>query len=224
VIKPTSSHAKNYRRTLNDSKNDPRLTTDVFYRNKDPIVKALTPYLEELDGQVLEIGSGTGQHLINLAQKFPNITWQGSDLDEIHCKSTDAWAKDQSLNILKTLKLDASTDWANTVEHLKEFDLIFSMNVIHIAPISVINGFFENANQILKKGGLTIFYGPFKKGNNYHGEGNKIFDQKLKKENPDWGLRCMNNIIKLAKVTDFLHYKTIEMPANNHVLVFKKLN
>ena len=92
MIKPTSSHAKNYSRTLNDSKNDPRLTTDVFYRNKDPIVKALTPYLEELDGQVLEIGSGTGQHLINFAQKFPNITWQGSDLDEIHCKSTDAWA------------------------------------------------------------------------------------------------------------------------------------
>ena len=98
------------------------------------------------------------------------------------------------------------------------------MNVIHIAPISVIIGFFENANQVLKKGGLTIFYGPFKKGNNYHGEGNKIFDQKLKRENPNWGLRCMNNIIKLAKVTDFLHYKTIEMPANNHVLVFKKLN
>lgn len=219
---PTTPHSKNYRSKLNDSKFDLRLTTDVYDRNKGPVIQKLAPYLNKIKGYALEIGSGTGQHLSNFAINFDKISWQGSDLDEVHCQSTDAWAEYYSLDIPKTLKLDASSDWLQVFEKKKEFDLIISMNVIHIAPISVLNGIFFNATKLLRKNGLLIFYGPFKNNNEYNGEGNKIFDQRLKDENPSWGIRCMSSLVGLAQNTKFLHFKTLEMPANNHILIFKK--
>lgn len=221
---PTTSHSKSYRSKLNDSGDDFRLTTSVFDRNNGPILRHLTPYLNKMNGYALEIGSGTGQHLSNFAQHFHNIHWQGSDLDELHCKSTDAWAEHYSLDIQKTLKLDASSNWLQVFEQKKEFELIISMNVIHIAPISVLNGIISNATKLLKKNGLLIFYGPFKNNNKHYGEGNKTFDQRLKDENPSWGVRCMSSLRELAQNTELSHFKTIEMPANNHILIFKKLS
>ena len=98
------------------------------------------------------------------------------------------------------------------------------MNVIHISPITTLEGIFLNSTKFLKSNGILVFYGPFKKNNKHIGEGNKIFDQRLRSENPEWGVRCISTLEKLAIAHKFNAPKIIEMPANNNILIFKKSN
>ena len=218
---PTTPHVNKYRSKISGS-NDERLTTEVFERNKKPISKALFPYLDKITGDALEIGSGTGQHLSYLAKNFPHIIWHGTDIDEVHCKSIDAWAKFNSLNLPHALALDAASDWSSVLREYDSFNVIISMNVIHISPISTLEGIFLNSARFIKNDGILVFYGPFKKGNKHTGEGNKIFDQRLRSENSTWGVRCLSTLERLAADNKFDSPEVIEMPANNYLLVFKK--
>lgn len=218
---PTTPHVNKYRSKICGF-NDERLTTEVFERNKEPISKALYPYLDKITGNALEIGSGTGQHLSYLAKNFPNIIWQGTDIDEVHCKSVDAWAKFNSLNLPRALALDAASDWSSVLKEYDSFNMIISMNVIHISPISTLEGIFINSAKFTKTDGILVFYGPFKRANKHIGEGNKIFDQRLRNENSAWGVRCISTLESLAADNKFLAPKVIEMPSNNFLLVFKK--
>jgi len=218
---PTTPHVNKYRSKIGGF-NDERLTTEVFERNKEPISKALYPYLDKITGNALEIGSGTGQHLSYLAKNFPHIIWQGTDIDEVHCKSVDAWAKFNSLNLPRALALDAASDWSNVLKEYDSFNMIISMNVIHISPISTLEGIFINSAKFTKTDGILVFYGPFKRANKHIGEGNKIFDQRLRNENSAWGVRCISTLESLAADNKFLAPKVIEMPSNNFLLVFKK--
>ena len=218
---PTTPHVNKYRSKISGS-NDERLTTEVFERNKKPISKALFPYLGKITGDALEIGSGTGQHLSYLAKNFPHIIWHGTDIDEVHCKSIDAWAKFNSLNLPHALALDAASDWSSVLKEYDSFNVIISMNVIHISPISTLEGIFLNSARFIKNDGILVFYGPFKKGNKHTGEGNKIFDQRLRSENSTWGVRCISTLERLAADNKFDSPEVIEMPANNYLLVFKK--
>tara|TARA_B000000475_G_scaffold81353_1_gene65931 strand:+ start:1176 stop:1847 length:672 start_codon:yes stop_codon:yes gene_type:complete len=218
---PTTPHVNKYRSKISGS-NDERLTTEVFERNKKPISKALFPYLNKITGDALEIGSGTGQHLSYLAKNFPHIIWHGTDIDEVHCKSIDAWAKFNSLNLPHALALDAASDWSSVLKEYDSFNVIISMNVIHISPISTLEGIFLNSARFIKNDGILVFYGPFKKGNKHTGEGNKIFDQRLRSENSTWGVRCLSTLERLAADNKFDSPEVIEMPANNYLLVFKK--
>lgn len=218
---PTTPHVNKYRSKISGS-NDERLTTEVFERNKKPISKALFPYLDKITGDALEIGSGTGQHLSYLAKNFPHIIWHGTDIDEVHCKSIDAWAKFNSLNLPHALALDAASDWSSVLKEYDSFNVIISMNVIHISPISTLEGIFLNSARFIKNDGILVFYGPFKKGNKHTGEGNKIFDQRLRSENSTWGVRCLSTLERLAADNKFDSPEVIEMPANNYLLVFKK--
>ena len=218
---PTTPHVNKYRSKISGS-NDERLTTEVFERNKKPISKALFPYLDKITGDALEIGSGTGQHLSYLAKSFPHIIWHGTDIDEVHCKSIDAWAKFNSLNLPHALALDAASDWSSVLKEYDSFNVIISMNVIHISPISTLEGIFLNSARFIKNDGILVFYGPFKKGNKHTGEGNKIFDQRLRSENSTWGVRCLSTLERLAADNKFDSPEVIEMPANNYLLVFKK--
>ena len=218
---PTTPHVNKYRSKISGS-NDERLTTEVFERNKKPISKALFPYLDKITGDALEIGSGTGQHLSYLAKNFPHIIWHGTDIDEVHCKSIDAWAKFNSLNLPHALALDAASDWSSVLKEYDSFNVIISMNVVHISPISTLEGIFLNSARFIKNDGILVFYGPFKKGNKHTGEGNKIFDQRLRSENSTWGVRCLSTLERLAADNKFDSPEVIEMPANNYLLVFKK--
>ena len=221
MTNPTTPHVNKYRSKIGGF-NDERLTTEVFERNKEPISKALFPYLNKITGNALEIGSGTGQHLSYLAKNFPYIIWQGTDIDEVHCKSVDAWAKFNSLNLPRALALDAASDWSSVLKEYDSFNMIISMNVIHISPISTLEGIFINSAKFTKTDGILVFYGPFKRANKHIGEGNKIFDQRLRNENSAWGVRCISTLESLAADHKFLAPKVIEMPSNNFLLVFKK--
>ena len=221
MTNPTTPHVNKYRSKIGGS-DDERLTTEVFERNKEPISKALFPYLNKITGNALEIGSGTGQHLSYLAKNFPHFIWQGTDIDEVHCKSIDAWSKFNSLNLPKALALDAASDWSSVLKEYDNFNMIISMNVIHISPISTLEGIFLNSAKFIKTDGILVFYGPFKRGNKHTGDGNKIFDQRLRNENSTWGVRCISTLESLAADNKFDGPKVIKMPANNFLLVFKK--
>ena len=154
---PTTPHISRYRRKVS-STDDQRLSSEVFERNKQPILKALSPYLDKIKGNALEIGSGTGQHLSYLAKNFPDIIWQGTDIDKTHCKSIDAWAKFNSLNLAQALALDAASDWSSVLKEYDSFNMIISMNVIHISPISTLEGIFINSAKFTKTDGILVFY------------------------------------------------------------------
>ena len=139
MTNPTTPHVNKYRSKIGGS-DDERLTTEVFERNKEPISKALFPYLNKITGNALEIGSGTGQHLSYLAKNFAHI----------HCKSIDAWSKFNSLNLPKALALDAASDWSSVLKEYDNFNMIISMNVIHISPISTLEGIFLNSAKFIK--------------------------------------------------------------------------
>ena len=218
---PTTPHISRYRRKVSGT-DDQRLSTEVFERNKQPILNALFPYLDKIKGNALEIGSGTGQHLSYLAKNFPDIIWQGTDIDKTHCKSIDAWAKYNSLNLAQALVLDAASDWSSVLKEYDSFKVIISMNVIHISPITTLEGIFLNSAKFIKNNGILVFYGPFKRDGKHTGEGNKIFDQRLRKENPTWGVRDISILGRLATDNNFDGPEVIEMPANNYLLVFKK--
>jgi len=96
------------------------------------------------------------------------------------------------------------------------------MNVIHISPIAVLEGILSGAAKTLKPGGLMIFYGPFKEKGAHTGEGNQSFDERLRAENPEWGIRDVGDVTTLAEQSD-LTFEALEvMPANNRLLIFRK--
>ena len=60
---------------------DGRLWSPSAERNKQPIADVLLQVLPQ-SGLVLEIGSGTGEHVVHFARTMPSITWQPSEQDK----------------------------------------------------------------------------------------------------------------------------------------------
>lgn len=201
---------------------DPRRDAPAFHRNGSPIVDALTPRLGKADGDVLEIGSGSGQHVALLARSFPQLTYWPSDPDPAHRASIDAWRAHLGIETIRpAIDLDASAqEWAmaETPEH--GFRAIFCANVIHIAPWSVAEGLFRGAAQSLAPGGFLALYGPFRWHGRHNSEGNEAFDASLRARNPAWGVRDIDEVDHLATSHDLMRVQTATMPANNHLLFF----
>jgi SAM-dependent methyltransferase len=220
TVRPTSGHSANFRPDPNAKNSDGRLFSAVFDRNHPAILDAVDRFIGELSGPALEIGSGTGQHLAQLLLRFPNLQWVGSEPDEIHPTSIDAWASFQNAGTKPAINIDASSDWGTG--YAAQFSAIISMNVIHIAPPSVLAGILAGASIALKPGGVLMFYGPFKEGGQHTGDGNRIFDERLRRDNPAWGLRDIDEINDQATRCGLKPSNLVEMPANNRLLVLTK--
>jgi Protein of unknown function (DUF938) len=187
-------------------------------RNRDVIAEALGRILPD-HGTVLEIASGTGEHLAHFAEIFPNIDWQPSDYDEAGLISIDAWSVDAGLpNILSPMRIDAAAaDWP-----IGRADAILCINMIHISPWQAAIGLMAGAGRILTAGALLYLYGPFRQHGVILAEGNASFDASLKERDSDWGLRYVEDVAALADQAG-LRLETIEpMPSNNLSLVFRK--
>ena len=192
---------------------DPRRYSPAYSRNIDPICEALGLLLS--GGRVLEIGSGSGQHIAEYRRRFPAIEWIASEPDPVFRRSCDAWAGDEAS---VTLNLDAAADWAPDVAEIAPFSAILSVNVIHIAALDVLHGIFSGAEQVLAPSGQVIFYGPFIETGRPTAESNLAFDERLKGENPAWGLRCADQLAP----ANFRMVRRIEMPSNNLMLAFAR--
>jgi SAM-dependent methyltransferase len=187
-------------------------------RNREPILEVLRRVLPR-SGLVLEIASGTGQHAAFFARALPALRWQPSDPSSAHLESIAAWAAQSGAdNIAAPLALDVEKQpWPVT-----EADAILNINMIHIAPWSATEALFRGAARLLSPPGLLFLYGPFQRGGRHTAESNERFDERLRAEDPRWGVRDLGDVEAVAAVEGFLAPEIITLPANNLALVFVK--
>jgi SAM-dependent methyltransferase len=203
---------------------DGRLDAAAFHRNHAPIWAVLQPFLAGQTGDALEVGSGTGQHVVHFARHSPEIVWWPSDLNEAHLKSIAAWRAHAGLpNIRPPQRLDlADPEWdaAMAGNGLPKLRALFCANVIHIAPWRVAEGLFAGAGRILRDDGRLFLYGPFKRNGEHSSASNAAFDASLREANPEWGVRDIVDLEKMADANGLRLAETFEMPANNMILMF----
>ena len=206
---------------------DGRLDAAAFHRNHEAIAQALDEFVRERSGDVLEIGSGTGQHAVTFAGQWPRISWWPTDLNDNHLRSIAAWRTHAKLDNLKTpVRLDAShNDWRLPALGLPSpFIAIFCANVIHISPWAVAEGLFAGAARHLTADGQLFLYGPFKRDGQHNAPSNEAFDESLRARNPEWGVRDITDLRALAAANRLRLVQISEMPSNNAILTFARLN
>jgi SAM-dependent methyltransferase len=187
-------------------------------RNRDPILEVLRSVLPP-SGLVLEIASGTGQHVAYFARALPALRWQPSDASSAHLESIRAWsAASGASNIAPPLLLDVERQpWP--VAHA---DAVLSINMIHIAPWSAAEALFRGAARLLPAAGVLYLYGPFKRGGRHTAPSNERFDERLRGEDARWGVRDLDEVAVLAASVGFEPAEIFAMPANNFSLVFRR--
>ncbi|MBR0829262.1 DUF938 domain-containing protein [Bradyrhizobium manausense] len=206
---------------------DGRLDAPAFQRNHEPIWAVLAKHLTGQAGDVIEVGSGTGQHVVHFARHTPDIVWWPSDLNQRHLRSIEAWRAHSGLqNIRSPLRIDLSDpDWCPELkagQGPKDVAAVFCANVIHIAPWHVAEGLFTGAGRYLRSGGKLFLYGPFKRAGKHTALSNAVFDTSLRDGNPEWGVRDIGDVEKLAHNAGLALIEENEMPANNLTLVFSR--
>jgi cyclopropane fatty-acyl-phospholipid synthase-like methyltransferase len=191
--------------------------SEACEENKDPILAVLGKVLADCR-QVLEIGSGTGQHAVYFATRLPHLSWQTSDLDCNHA-SINAWRQDAVAgNVRKPLSLDVSCGpWPG-----QQYDGVFSANTTHIMSWPEVRKMFAGVGQVLVPGGVFCLYGPFNYRQRYTSESNARFDRWLRNRDPLSGLRNFEDLDELANSHGMALQQDWEMPVNNRLLVWRK--
>ncbi|XP_002732310.2 methyltransferase-like 26 [Saccoglossus kowalevskii] len=197
-------------------------------RNKEAVAQILMHYAGlDRTGFALEVGSGTGQHVVHFAARMPNITWLPSDIDEPSVTSINCYLQVYQLkNILQPIYLDVSQPAHQWSPHLipASCDLIVCINVIHISAITTTSGLIKGAGTVLKSHGLLVMYGPYKVHGIITPHSNVEFDKQLKIRNPEWGLRDIDYLIEVAEQNGMILEAMHDMPANNKTIVFRKIS
>jgi hypothetical protein len=195
------------------------LVAPAAERNKDPILAVLKTLLAQT-GTVLEIASGTGQHVVHFARALPQLEWLPSDVSAEARDSIEAWRVAERLpNVKPPLALDVlERPWPVR----GPLEAIVCVNLIHISPWPVTAALFAGANETLKDGGVVYLYGPYKRQGRHTAPSNDAFDRSLRAQNAAWGVRSLEDVIDIAKSAGFEHIATIEMPANNLSVAFHK--
>jgi SAM-dependent methyltransferase len=187
-------------------------------RNKAPIAGILKRVLPD-HGTVLEISSGTGQHIVHFAREMPDLIWQPSERDEPSLRSIERWMAAENLpNILAPLRIDVTElPWP-----AGNAAAIVCLNMIHIAPWSAAEGLIQGAESILGQGGILFLYGPYRRQGQPTAPSNEAFDEQLRSRNPEWGLRRVEDVARHARLHGLGPPEIHEMPANNLSLVFRR--
>lgn len=188
-------------------------------RNRQPILDVLQPRLPA-KGLVLEIASGTGEHVVHYAAARPELTFQPSDPDAGARASVDDWVRTLGLgNVHPALEIDVTrTTWP-----VERADAVLCCNMIHIAPWEAAVGLIAGAARLLPPGGLLFLYGPYRRDGRHTAPSNEAFDADLRRRNPAWGVRDLEAVIGLAGAQGFSAPDIVEMPANNLSLLLNRL-
>ena len=195
-----------------------RRSAPAALRNRDPIAEVLGEWLSS-SGLVLEIASGTGEHATHFAERFPGLDWQPSDIHPDALESIAAWREQSGLpNIRTPLTLDAgSADWP-----IDRADAVLSINMVHISPWTSALGLIEGSARLLATGAPLILYGPWLKSDVPTVQSNLDFDADLKRRDPEWGLRKVEDFAAAAEERGLWLIETRPMPANNMMLLFHR--
>jgi SAM-dependent methyltransferase len=184
-------------------------------RNKGPILDVLRRVLPPA-GLVLEIGSGTGQHVTHFARALPALEWQPTDLDPELRISVERWIRDEALpNIRAPIALDVH-DRPWPVTHA---DAIVCINMIHVAPWESTLALFTGARSV--NPAVIFLYGPYRRFGAHTAQSNERFDASLRANDPAWGVRDLEEVERVAERNGFGLSEVIEMPANNFSVVFR---
>lgn len=180
--------------------------------------------------KVLEIASGTGEHANLFASSISNLHYQPTEPDVDMHDSILAWTTDLANNNSKVnppIALDVTNE-----EHFKQLppefsnanvDLMICINMIHISPFNCTEALFRVAARCLRSGGYLLTYGPYRV-NGHMVESNVAFDESLRARNPEWGVRDVEEVAGEAQNSGLVLSRIVPMPANNHTLLFKKID
>jgi len=198
-----------------------RLDAPAFHRNCEPIWQAISSLLPD-DGAVLEIGSGTGQHVTTYAARSPRLTWYPTDILDSHLASIEAWRRQAGAsNVQPPQRLDLlDRDW--TWLPGGPLAAMLCINVLHISPWAVSQNLIAGAARFLEPDGKLFVYGPFMRDGAHTAPCNAAFDATLRAQNPAWGVRDTRDLAALASAHGLQLTDIVTMPANNFVLVFAR--
>ena len=188
-------------------------------RNRDPILKALK---KELYGakELLEIGSGTGQHAVYFAKHMPMIVWQTSDQEKNH-DAIQSWIMStNSANLKLPLNLEIGLN-EDCIK--KKYDDVFSSNTSHIMSFNNVEKMFSLVGRILRKNGKFFLYGPFRVNGDFTSKSNEKFNDELNQKDPIMGIRDIEKLDKFAIQNNLSNYAFLQMPANNFLSVWSKI-
>ena len=204
-----------------DRTGDGRQFSPSAARNSGPIREVLERVLPR-SGTALEIGSGTGEHVVCFAKALPELVWQPSDPDPASRASIAAWTAVEGLaNVRAPIAIDTrQAIWG--VEDDAPFTAVVSLNMIHIAPWMSALGLLAGAGRLLGPNGVFYLYGPFMRGGEHTAPSNAAFDADLKRRDPRWGVRDIEDLVGEATPHGLELGEVVEMPANNVSLVFVK--
>ncbi|MGH1340490.1 MAG: DUF938 domain-containing protein [Nannocystales bacterium] len=193
-----------------------RLHAPAAERNALPILEVLRERFPS-SGLVLEVASGTGQHVATFAAAMPGLRFAPSDRDADALRSIGAWTEGMD-NVAPAVQLDVSSArWpVGTV------DAVFCANMIHIAPEEVVGGLMRGASEHVAPGGVLALYGPFRVGGQHTAPSNAAFDASLRSRDPSWGVRDLESVEAMGRAAGFDLEHVQEMPANNKLVFFRR--
>ncbi|WP_413578005.1 DUF938 domain-containing protein [Bdellovibrio sp. HCB290] len=188
-------------------------------RNKEPILEVLKKVLRAEDQRLLEVGAGTGQHAIYLAPFFPKMEWQPTEVSE-NLPMLKAAIKEANIPNIKTpYRMKVGEDDFP----IRTYDVILTVNTFHIMSWKECKTFMKLISGRLQEGGKVLIYGPFNYNGKFTTPSNEEFDKSLRAENPSHGIRAFEDVISAMFKNEFELLKDYEMPANNRMLVFRRL-
>ena len=193
-------------------------------RNKQVILDVLRKVLPER-GHALEIASGTGQHAAWFAAAMPAWTWQPTDAEESALPSIAARTEEAGLaNVRPPRQLDVrAPQWPTGGAPFGEpFDAVYCANMLHISPWATCAGLMQGCARHLAPRGLLVLYGPYLEDEVPTAPGNRAFDRSLRAQNPEWGIRRLEDVQREAQRAGLSLRERHAMPANNLVLVFRR--
>ncbi|MBB5707272.1 DUF938 domain-containing protein [Sphingopyxis panaciterrulae] len=201
-----------------DSGRGARRHAPATLRNRDAIAAVLGEWLPA-EGMVLEIASGSGEHVVHFAAAFSQLRWQPSDSDPDALVSIAAWSAEAGpANVAPPLSLDAAAaDWP-----LDRADAVLCINMVHISPWAAALGLMTGSAALLGSGAPLILYGPYLDPEVPTAPSNLDFDANLRARNPDWGLRDLERVKAAAIEAGLVFAERRAMPANNLMLLFRK--
>ncbi len=195
-----------------------RQSAPAALRNREPILEILRHALPD-HGFVLEIASGTGEHVTHFAAALPDVEWQPSDPNPDSCISIAGWIETERLtNVHPPLQLDVhDRPWP-----VADLAAILCINMIHISPWTATEALMAEAGAQLPPGGLLYLYGPYLQRNVATAPSNIAFDASLRQRNPEWGLRDLGTVVELAAASGLMLGDVMAMPANNLSVLFRR--
>ena len=174
----------------------------------------------------MEIGSGSGEHGVFFQKRYPGIIWRTSDPELVHRKSISSWIEYENLSkkMPQPLEIDVEKiPWKIPLILANSLQGIVFINLIHVAEWPCTIALFRESGKLLNKGQFLILYGPFKICNKHTSESNYFFDNSLKMQNNLWGIRNLEEVCVVSKKNGFSQEDIIGMPANNFLIIYRKV-